>query len=63
MKVAALVAMSSTWALGIFLLAIGLYAHATSEDALENTTGLVVAVLAGTTLVLLPLPPLRRQFF
>jgi len=52
-----------TWALGIFLLAIGLYVHASDEDALENTTGLVVAVLAGATLVLLPLPPLRRQFF
>lgn len=52
-----------TWALGISLLAIGLYVHASDENAIENTTGLVVAVLAGTTLVLLPLPHLRRQFF
>jgi hypothetical protein len=61
-----------TWAWGIFLLAVGLYAHWTNHGAFEDflatgslrqTTGLVVAVLAGATLVLLPLPPTRRRFF
>jgi hypothetical protein len=59
-----------TWGLGLFLLGIGLYAYSTSQGALEaflatgslrQTIGLVIAVLA--TLMLLPLPPLRRQFF
>jgi hypothetical protein len=61
-----------TWVLGIFLLAIGLYAHWTSQgtleaflgrDSLRKTTGFIVALLAVSALVLLPLPPVRRQFF
>ena len=61
-----------TWALGIFLLMIALYAQRTSQGALEaflgagsfrQTMGLVTALLATICLILLPLPPTRRQFF
>jgi hypothetical protein len=59
-----------TWILEISWLAIGLYAYMTSEGALEaffgtglQTTGLVVAVLAGNALALLPLPRRGDGFF
>ena len=53
-----------TWILGALLLGVGLYAHSTSQGALEaflgrgslrQTTGFVVALLSFSVLVLLPL--------